>query len=274
MPQSVSEDALRSMLERTSDKLDALKVAVQTAKHFRAVLTDILQQVSQNRPLHVLALIEKHDSFAKEQGDADHCPLDEWNKIREIAEAQAKRLLIRYPKLFEEACKEAELNLDFTSRHPVYTFDDGFFELKLDKKGTAELFTCGRKVARFPGDIGSVVEHLKQKKSSLFDRPFEPQKFLRQFRTAYVHILAPVGRPDGESVPIREIVDRMTRKDAEHSVEEFVVDLSRLVTEGPLEIDHRRLELEHTRNQDQGILLYHADTFGYIGFARFEEVGA
>ena len=279
MPQSVTfpreaEDALHSMLERTSDRLDAFKASIQSAKHFRAVLKELLDHVSQNRPLHVLSLMEKHDSLAKEQCDSGHHPLDEWKKIREKAEEQAKKLLIWYPKLLEEACKDAGLDLDMTSRHPTYTFDDCFFELKVDRTGMAELFSYGRRFARFPGDIEAVVERVKEKRTSLFDRPFEPKKFLRQFRTAYVDLLAPAGRPDGESVPIREILHRMTRKGAEHSLEEFVVDLARLVTEGPLEIDHRKLELEHTRDQDQGILLHHVDTFGYIGFARFREVGA
>lgn len=269
-----AEELLHSLLGRTSDRLNDLKLAIQTAKHFRGVLEHILEQVSRNRPLHALALMEKHESFAREQCQFGHDPWDEWNRVRKRAEEQAKRLLIRYPKLLEEACKDACLNLDMTSRHPAYTFDDGFFELKLDGKGIAELFSYGRRFTRLPGDIEAVVAKLMEKRDALFGREFDPQKFLRQLRTSYAHILLPAGRPDGESVPIREIVERMTRKGAEHTIEEFVVDLSRLINYGPLEIDRRRLELEHTRDMEEGMLLHDVDTAGYIGFVRFGEVGS
>lgn len=269
-----TEQVFRSMLEQTSERTHELKAAVQATKHFRAVLKEIGDSLSHQRPLHVRSLMDKHDSLVREQCESSPYSLDDWNNLRGQVEALCKKTLIRYPKLLETACAKVGLTIDSASCHPEYTFEDGFFELKLDRVGMAALFCYGRLFTRFPGDVQTVVERLQEKRASLFDRPFEGEKFLRQLRTSYANILLPAGRPDGESVPIREIIARMTGKGTEHTLEEFMVDFSRLVNQGPRDIDRRRLELEHTRDPEQGILLHHVDTFGYIGFVRFEEVGA
>ena len=53
--------------------------------------------------------------------------------------------------------------------------------------------------------------------------------------------------------------------------DEFLVDLSRLAQDGPFEIDGRRLDLQQTKDTNQGMLLHGAAGRGYVGFIVFKE---
>jgi hypothetical protein len=54
------------------------------------------------------------------------------------------------------------------------------------------------------------------------------------------------------------------------SADEFNVDLARLVGEGRVDIEGRRLHLNHTRNARQGMLLRGMEEGGYVGFISFK----
>ena len=186
-----------------------------------------------------------------------------------LAKRHAETVLRRYPSLLSDACIAASLNLDMTSRHPKYTMESGFLSLDIQEpRGVARLSDHEGRLAEIPADVPAVVELLAREHRRLFGRPFNGPKILRTLRGQYKAVVKKDGLSDGDSVPIRHLTRRLGKNVKGFRTDEFLVDLSRLATEGPFEIEGRRLEVQHTKDTDQGMLLIGG---GYVGFIMFRE---
>jgi hypothetical protein len=160
-----------------------------------------------------------------------------------------------------------------TSRHPVYTFEKRFFELTVNHNGTATISDPERKLEEFPGDIGAATEKIRKHHARVFQHPFNGEAFLKELFDHYLAVLRRQNRPHGSSVPIRLLSSRITSEKRKYLTDRFIVEISKLTREGPWQIGDHRLELEHTLDEKQGMLLHDVDTPGYVGFVRFEEAG-
>ena len=272
---SFSEDAEHSVsnvLSRVHEKQEAFKASLKSLERFEELLKQLRNYVSRGWPLHVLDLRQREGEFIRLQCSQGSSEIQALEAIFGAAEAQAKNLWIWYPNLLEEACRDNELPLDMSSRHPAYTFEKGFFELTIDQRGTAVLSNPERKSAEFPGDIGAVVAKVKKEHARVFRRAFDGEMFLKKIRVHYRAVLKREGKPEGSSIVIRRIASRITSERKGYLIDQFILDLSRLAIQGPLEIEGKRLELEHTRDSKRGVLLYGFNIQGYVGFVRFREV--
>lgn len=77
---------------------------------------------------------------------------------------------------------------------------------------------------------------------------------------------------DGYSIPIRRITHRLGKNEKGFRTDVFIIQLSRLIEKGPTEIDGRRLDLQQTKDTNQGIHLHGIAGRGYIGYITFKEV--
>ena len=163
----------------------------------------------------------------------------------------------RVPRRFGAGCTGSNLQIDRTSREPHYTFQNGFLELDVDTgKHLAHLKDREAKLATVPADIGAVIEVVTAEYKRLFGRQFEGEKFLRKLRSNYQAVLKKENLPRRRTLPIRRITHRLGKNEKGFHTDEFLIDLSRLAEEGPLEIDGRRLDLQQTKDTDQGMLLH------------------
>jgi hypothetical protein len=190
-----------------------------------------------------------------------------------LAREEAQRIMRRFPALLEEASRKDSLPLDSDSRHPKYRFERGFFQLEIDEtKRMARLSDHEGRLAEIPADVQAIVEIINREHKRIFGRKFNGNKFLKNLRTQYKAVLKKEKKSDGSSVPIRHITRRLGKNKKGFRTDEFLVDLSQLAEKGPLEIDGRRLDLQQTKDTNQGMLLYGAAARGYIGFIVFKEV--
>lgn len=269
-----SIDAVQSVRMDTYERVEQLEQAIKSVKRFRKVIVELEKYVDKHWPFHVLYLMSKNAEFIKEQCEAGPFSLQELENLRAEAQVQAKKLRTWYPNFLEQACEDEGLPLDMTSRFPVYTFEKGFFELIIDSEGTATFSNSERKLGVFPADIGAVVEKVRDEHKRIFSKPYDGRYFLKKLREHYLGVLQRQKQEDGTDVPIRRIAGRMASEKGGYQTDQFIVDLSRLAREGPLEIDRRRLELLHTRDDVAGMLLHDAGSVAYVGFVRFQEVGS
>lgn len=266
---STAQDILHSAYVRQ----EKLEQTITDLKRFRKLLSELVEFVSMGWPFHALSLIEN-------QGDViERCELEPFwlrilEELRASAQEQVKNLRFWYSNYLEQACRELRLPLDMSSRHPKYTFEKGFFELTIHRGRIATLSNSERKLAEFPADIGAVVAKLAVEHKRIFARPYDGRYFLQKLRKHYLDVIDKERLADGADVPIRKIAERITREKNNYQSDQFIVDLSRLAREGPLEIDSRRLELSHTRDDKAGMLLHDVGSLSYVGFVRFEELGS
>lgn len=193
------------------------------------------------------------------------------NLYRE-AKSAAEKSMVSFPGDLERACAGSNLPLDRTSREPHYKFQDGFLELDIDAgKHLAHLKDREAKLASLPADIGAVVDAVRTEDERLFHREFDGERFLRKLRSNYLAVIKKEGLKDGEALPIRRITQRLGKNEKGFRTDEFLVDMSRLAAQGPLQVDDVKLDLQQTKDTNQGMLLHGVASRGYIGFIVFRK---
>ena len=225
-------------------------------------------------PLHCLDLLDKHKPLIDRIRVDQSSEVSLMDDIYRVAKERAEELKPhRFPAYLEKACQVTSLQLDQDSRHPRYKFEKGFFQLDIDdQKKTASLSNYeSSKMVEFPADIGAIVEVVQREHKRIFGRAFDGKKFLKKLLAQYSAILKKDKLSDGSTIPIRNITQRLGKNESGFRTDEFLIDLSRLVEQGPIEIDGCRLELQQTKETNQGMLL-HIEQKRYIGFMFFKKV--
>ena len=264
-----ARDQLATAQERSKEIKSELEEAVNTEK----VWADFLRFVSQSWFMHTLDLLDKQASIFKKLAEAEPHATSVLENVRLVARTAVDEIIRRYPAHLEEAFRKANLPLDSDSRHPRYTLENRFFLLEIDeKKRIARLSDNEGRLAELPADVGAIVEVIQKEHKRIFGQIFDGKKFLKQLRIQYLAVINKEKQHDGVSIPIRRITSRLGKNIKGFRTDEFLLSLSRLAEKGPLEIDGRRLDLQQTKDTNQGMLLHGAAGRGYIGFIMFKEV--
>jgi len=184
-------------------------------------------------------------------------------------------LNIRFPTAFSQACQNENLKIDSDSRHPKYTFDNRFFEVKLDetkKMAYVSNYEAG-KLEGIPADIPAIIECLQRHRKRVFDKAKNDAVFLKLLRQEYLKSVKAYHKKDGDSIPIRFVIDSLAkRKDSDkYQADEFVVALSQILKEGQTKIDGFQLDLQQTKNTKDGVLPITENNRGYVGFLLFRK---
>lgn len=254
-------------------KVKSLQAEADAIARVQKIWADLYSFLHKEWPLHVLDLMDRETTLLKKLRAENHPAIPTLEEIYQAAKDQAATVRRRFPAYLEEACNANNLSIDHESRHPRYSFERGFFKLEVDDRGgMARLSDHEGQLGEFPADIGAIIEIVQREHHRIFGRPFEGDKFLKKLRRQYLAVVKKVGQTDGASVPIRHITHRLGKNEKGFRTDEFLIDLSRLVEKGPIEIDGRRLDLQQTKDTNQGMLLLGAAGRGYIGFVIFKEV--
>lgn len=221
---------------------------------------------------HIQNHLDNEKERLREWRTTGHPAITTLENLYRDAKTAADKAIVDFPGDLEHACAESDLEIDRTSREPRYTFQNGFIELDVDKgKHLAHVKDREAKLATVPADIGAVIEVVTAEQQRLFGRPFDGEKFLRKLRSNYQAVLKKEGLGDGEVLPIRRITHRLGKNEKGFHTDEFLIDLSRLAEQGPLEIDGMKLDLQQTKDTNQGMLLQGVASHGYIGFIMFRK---
>jgi hypothetical protein len=272
-----SQDSLNVLREATSKanlEIKKLKQQLDNAIRVHKMWDDLNSYVESDWPQHVLHILRNNAQFFKEASISSDLVRKALDEISQIAKERADALLKRFPAYLEDAAIKHNLPLDRQSKDPRYTFEKGFFSVEIDYQNSiARLSDYEGRLEEFPADIDAIVENVKKEYDRVFGKPFEGDKFLKKLRNQYLAILKKENWPDGYAVPIRHITRRLGKNEEGFRTDVFIIHLSRLVEQGSNEIDGRRLDLEQTKDTNQGILLHgRGGIGGYVGYITFKEV--
>jgi hypothetical protein len=254
-------------------KAKSLQAEANEVARVQKMWDDLHSFLHKRWSLHVLDLMDRETILLKKLRAENHPAMPVLDEVYQAAKDEANTVRRRFPAYLEEACNSNKLPIDRESRHPRYSFERGFLKLEVDdRKGVARLTDHEGRLDEFPADIGAIVKVVQREHTRIFGRLFDGDKFLKKLRRQYLAVIKKLGKSDGTSVPIRHITRRLGKNEKGFRTDEFLVDLSRLVEQGPIEIDGRRLDLQQTKDTNQGMLLIGAAGRGYIGFIIFKEV--
>ena len=274
MPQQ--DPAIDATLKRIrEDALAETRLRKRLLEKAEAELRNIDQFISSYErgwPAHLQWIHDQqHDHFSA-LGRQD----PEIAKVIEALADRAKRnamdSLKRFPGDFEKECAQAGIDVDRTSRHPRYRVCQGFIEVEV-AEGSLEVRIGDREgpLEKIPCDVGAVVEAIQRHNRRLFGRKFDSKTFLGKLYRQYKAILVKRQLTEGEGIPLRSITHRLGKNVKGFRTDAFLVDLSQLIRKGPLVIEGRQLDLQHTKDDKQGMLLHGFENRGYVGFISFRK---
>lgn len=270
---SPAPDLIRAFSEAAQSRAVDLKQQAETAAKAADIWSRVLETRDQGLWFQLRALIEEEKSYFHRLREAGEPIIVTLEGLYKEAKEQTADLLLSLPRDMEKLAERENLALDRTSRHPKYTFKNGFITLLVDEsKRLARISNYEVKLTDVPLDIQTIGAVLKSEATRLFGREFEGAKFLQKLRSAYLAILKKEKRPDGSPVPIRAIARKMASNDAKFRRDEFLIDLSKLVVEGPAEVSGFKFELQQTSDASQGMLLYGPASSGMINLLIFTKV--
>lgn len=265
-------DGVMDLLASAKERAKALKAEADAAARIERVWEELHFFVVKDWPLHIVDLLDREVALLKALRVDGNSEIQIVQEVYRDAKEQADAVKRRYPSHLQEACRSAGLALDPESRHPTYSLDHQFFQLKVDeRKWLTRLSDHEGRLADLPADVDAVVSVLLRERERVFGRPFNGPKFLKLLRSQYLAVAKKDKQPDGASIPIRHITRRLGKNAKGFRSDEFLVDLSRLVERGPLDIDGYRLDLQQTKDTNQGMLLHGVGGRGYIGFVVFRK---
>lgn len=258
--------------------LKELQEQIVEAKRLAGLLDDLRTFRSRLLPLHVKALCEKEQDFLKALREKNHPAIPAIDELYREMNAKSADAIRNIPGNLEKMAKSEGLTLDFSrSGHPRYCFESGgFIEVEVqDKKLEAKIGNREGFFVKISADSAAIIDIVKQEKKRLFERAFIGSRFLADLRSAYALAIKTKKSLDGDPVPLREVFDTMNRKISGrkgYKSDEFLVDLSRLVLEGPGETKGFRFELQQTKDTKEGMLLLGEAGRGMVNLLIFKKV--
>jgi len=255
-----------------SQRARKLRTEADEANRIAKVWDDLTTFIARGWPLHVLQLFGR-ERLLLNRIKNDNKAAGVLDELFRTADEMASHVLQQFPVDIERACAEKNIPLDLDSRHPRYTFEQGFFTLEIqEQKLLARLSDLEGDLDQLPPDVEPVTIAVQREDKRVFGRPFDGRKFLKKLRHQYLAILKKENQSDGASLPLRRITARLGKNEKGFRTDEFLVDLSRLIEKGPLEVDGVRLDLQQTKDTRQGMLLHGLAAGGYVGFVTFRKV--
>ena len=250
-----------------------LKQQAEDAAKAADIWSQLLQARDQGLWFRLRVLIEGERSYFRALREAEDPVVESLEKLYLEAKERTENLLLSLPRDIEKLAERERLALDRTSRHPKYTFKDGFISLLIDEaKRVARISNYEIRLPDIPADIATIGETLKSEEQRLFAREFEGRKFLQKLRAVYLTILKKEKLPDGSPVPLRTIARKLASNDSKFRRDEFLIDLSKLVVEGPPEVSGFRFEFQQTKDANQGMLLYGPAGRGMVNLLIFNKI--
>jgi len=251
---------------------DSARAQLIEAERTRKFWEELSKHLSAQNPANVLLVLRSNADYLQKLREAE-APINRILKDIELgSETAAAGGAKSFGRTFPEAIRQAGIEPDKSSRHPRYTFRQGFIRLEVnDKAFTAKLTPRDGNEILIGMDVGPLVERLVAEEARIFRRQFQPEQLLRSIYTAYLASTKAERRPEGEEVPLRRVTNRLAKNLNRFAADEFNVDLSQLVKSGMLLINGRRMHLNHTRQIRQGMLLHGLEEGGYVGFISFKK---
>lgn len=204
---------------------------------------------------------------------------DQQPSVDERIEALRTSLLPRVDEIIGElprslpAALEARgITLDASSRSPKFTVERSFVVATIDRKGRQAIVqTRGGKKERVAVDADVLADHIAASWQRCFERTTDLAAVARRVRDAWTTLAKP-GKP---RVSVPALLAELGAHDKQFALDEFAVDLSRLVSSGPGSVpEAASLRLDHTKNDAEGLLLPGLEQRGYFGYVSFYEGGA
>lgn len=259
------EEAVAAAVAAADAEVSRLKQAIEDEEKWRKLLQNVADDMAE-APAAVCDLLTRQADVLRQREDRDGDLVgtlrDLYRQCSERATAAAKDSV----RQFSAAAEAAGLEFDSSSRHPRYSLYDHAIDVELDERGLkATIAVRQGERSRMPLDIVPLVRRIKEEHDRLFAREWAPQAFLASLKKAY----KPLSKKR-EKVPLRDLAAAMS-KPKKPRLDEFSVDLGRLLRDPIVENGSTKVSVDQTRDTKNGLLLHGLQHSGYVLTLTMEE---
>ncbi|HEU5149556.1 MAG TPA: hypothetical protein VFU19_03610 [Iamia sp.] len=257
------------------ERQQQIKGLQREQKHLRAVValvSGVTEGLDAGHPGAALFTIDRAKD-ARAYLREHHPAVDERvEELRAALHPKVDEVISDLPRRLPAELDTRGVSLDASSRSPKFTVERSFLVATIDRKTRqATVQTRGGKKEKVAVDADLLADNIAAAWRRCFDRPTDLPALARRLHDAWKSL----ARPEATRVSMPSLVNELRKRDKDFSVDEFAVDLARLVTSGPgavAEAEH--LHLDHTKNDAEGLLLPGLEQSGYFGYITFDEGGA
>ena len=267
-PGDAVPDDLRGFAHAAADRVTRLRGELDTASHESRVWHGLAAYRDRGWWCHLYGLFEREAAFFIHLRAAGHPGIPLLEALCRNARTEADRVVSDMPRRMDAAAAERDLPLDRDrSMHPKYFFHDGFFTVEIDeRKQLARVRDNEGKLRDLPADPEAVAEFLLHEDVRVFGRKFNGGQFLKKLRKAYLAVLKSEKKPDQSPVPLRRLGRQLRCR-----MDEFIIDVSTLAAKGPLVTGGLKLQLQQSKDTEDGVLLYGPAGRGMVNLVIFQE---
>jgi hypothetical protein len=253
-----------AMTEKTKQMMQANAALLTQLKKWHRAWNVIIQEQGKERPDP--AVLKQAAAQLVGWGDAFPEYRADWQGLDSRILESYQDMLRHYESDLRQACNQLGFNLE--GEYPVMTVD-GLIKIQVNKDRSAASVN-GKKTATL--SIPSIVEVTEAEHKRLWDRPFDRASHLRSLNAAYREACQHRHMPEGEYVPLRDVLQVLQTADPKYGVDLFAADLSRLMETPGLDVG-LTLELAPVRDPKDAVFIYdrRSQNGRYIGLISFRK---
>lgn len=253
-----AHDSLAEALRGVEDEAQRLRTQLDDLERWRRLL-EIVVATRDVAPAALCAELTKQTELIRAREDVDAATVAELRRTYEECSTRAYSAAKDSVRAFGAALEAAGLEVDGSSRHPRYSVADHAIDVELDERALRATVTVRHgDRAKLPLDIGPVVDRVKEEHERLFSREWKAAPFLAQMKKAY----KPLAKKT-DKVALRDLAAAMS-KPRKPRLDEFAVDLGRLLRDPILETGSTKVSVDQTRDTARGLLLHGLQHSGYV----------
>jgi hypothetical protein len=182
------------------------------------------------------------------------------HELKEECLSRAREAAHESVKLLGPALEQNGVTPDAGSRHPKYGVDRGLITVTVDeRKLEGRVQTRHGSALVVPLDVGGVVAAVLQERDRLLSRPWDESSFLKSLLRSFQSW----SKKNAGPIPLRTLAQAMAGR--KPKLDEFAVDLGRLLTGEAIRSAEPPLRANHTRDEKAGLHLYGLESGGMVG---------
>jgi hypothetical protein len=256
----------RDLAERAKKDVERVQERLRSAQAIERFCSALHTELDAEHPSEALRLIRAGANATRLLRDRSPQCAAAVESIADQLAPQVEKAFNALLRSFPSAAQEVALKLDPSSRHPNYTLCDGFLTIKFEKRRLeARIQPRDGRRTTLGVDIPVVIDHLRAEVDRLFGREFDAKAVRGAIEKAYGSVVTAGKQQPGDAIPLKNLISEMA-KDKRFRADEFNVDLSRVVRSDKAEWS--QLQLDHSRDPKNGLLLWQLDQRGYYGYIR------
>jgi hypothetical protein len=263
----------KSFIDRFDRELERKRKKLSKIKSIEPIIKKLYKNITSGFIFNCIQIIKKNPKISDFFKENYPNKLEAYNEFIKDLEKEAEKIYLEFPIELSKALEKDGIKLDVYSNYPKLSVAKGFIKIEIDeKKRIVKIRDYERILCQVLPDIETVAKAVIKEYERLFNREFKGDEFLSRLWNKYKEIIQADNLEMGSSIPIRKVINELKQNNKKFRLDEFMIDLARLLERGPSKIEGHEIDFQNTRDIRKGLIIPSDLTRGYIGYIIFRRI--